>query len=502
TLRSTGNIIVRGKLVMRPATKKTVHKVIFAGVNERRFRGGTMNPVASDVGLWVMGKGVLNIAGAPKTAWTRTVGGVSAGATEIRLEVNPDGWRVGDVIAIAPTRKPSAKEAGAEDHTSFDVAVVRALDGDTITLEEPTRFDHPAVNVGGKVFTPEILNLTRNVRIQGTKKGRSHVFIRSSRPQTIKYAALSHMGPRKKGEKILGRWPLHFHHCHGRSRGSLIEGVVMRAAGSHAFVAHESNGVVFRDDIAYDCQESPFWWDDKTLSFDTVYDRCVAAKTDNFGFALFKGKGNIVADCVAVGVVPVDHTSNASGYRWPSAKNEGLWTSENCVSHNNARHGVFFWSNSEIEHHVQGFDCYHNGRSGTLHGAYKNGSRYTDCTFTGGEFPVRFKASSKLDRRQEWVRCTFDGAGGAYAGWIENRLVPGGQPVLVQDCTFVGKVLVDAKNTVPITYDFVRCGLEPNDFDVVMMARESLIRVQRADGTAFQIDHTGLPIPIPPFAPA
>lgn len=68
-------------------------------------------------------------------------------------------------------------------------------------------------------------------------------------------------------------------------------------------------------------------------------------------------------------------------------------------------------------------------------------------------------------------------------------------PTLYRDCGFElqaqNKVLVDEGTLEPGHYDFVNCGLEPSDFDISVMRPGSLIRVQRANGTAYQIDHTG-----------
>lgn len=59
------------------------------------------------------------------------------------------------------------------------------------------------------------MNLTCNVRIEGTEGHRAHVFIHSSQPQSIRYAQLRYMGPRQADggytSLVLGRYGLHFH---------------------------------------------------------------------------------------------------------------------------------------------------------------------------------------------------------------------------------------------------------------------------------------------------
>jgi hypothetical protein len=68
-----------------------------------------MAVLGSDVGLWVMGNGVLDIAGTPKLAWTRSAKAVAKGATTISLAQAPAGWQVGDEVALTPTLPPTAK---------------------------------------------------------------------------------------------------------------------------------------------------------------------------------------------------------------------------------------------------------------------------------------------------------------------------------------------------------------------------------------------------------
>src|SRR5262249_11063683 len=69
-LASTANVIVLGSLTMIPSDASLTHRLDFVNVDDGAFVGGGMDPIASDVGLWVMGDGVLNLHGAAKTSWT------------------------------------------------------------------------------------------------------------------------------------------------------------------------------------------------------------------------------------------------------------------------------------------------------------------------------------------------------------------------------------------------------------------------------------------------
>lgn len=125
----------------------------------------------------------------------------------------------------------------------------------------------------------EVLNLTRSVRIEGTSEGRSHVIIISSAPQTIRYVALRFMGPRQVAPdgsltSVIGRYPIHFHHSHDGSRGSVVEGSAVRDSGNRAFVPHLSHGVAFRGNVAYNLTGVAYWWDQgpDNASHDTIWE--------------------------------------------------------------------------------------------------------------------------------------------------------------------------------------------------------------------------------------
>ena len=399
-LHSTGNVVVKGRLIMRPATAEVDHLLVFEGVDEGRMVGGGMDVVKADVGLWVMGAGTLDLAGTGRRAWTRLTGAVAAGTTRLTLKDAPTGWRPGDELLVAPTLAPDQ----ADNWTAYSAAKVRSVSGRNVTLDQPTSFAHPAVDVvtdagAGRVQTAEVLNLTRNVRIEGTPGHRSHVFVRSSSPQKLKGVAIRHVGPRKKAEEftelVLGRYGLHLHMCGDGSRGSEVEGVVIRDAGNHTFVPHLSNGIAFRDCISHNTFEDAFWWDGApdtrtpgSPSHDILYERCVASLVQYdppfrgftlTGFSLGRGNGNVIRDSVAVGI---QGDTNAAGFQWPEG-GEGIWEFERNIAHNNANHGIFTWQNTGKLHVITSFTAYHNAGAGISHGAYNNRYTYRDSTLFG-----------------------------------------------------------------------------------------------------------------------
>ncbi|MFD0350204.1 hypothetical protein ACFQ0M_37605 [Kitasatospora aburaviensis] len=195
-----------------------------------------------------------------------------------------------------------------------------------------------------------MLNLTRSVRVEGSAKGRAHVHLTSSRRADVRHTALRWVGPRTdtseswKGPDgtapvtapVLGRYGLHFHMLGDATRGTVVEGVVVRDAGNHAYVPHASHGITFRSCISHDTWEDAYWWDGpldtrtpQQPSDDIVYESCVASRTvlepnprayRLTGFNLGAGTGGKALDCVAVGV---QGANGASGFEWPE-NSEGL----------------------------------------------------------------------------------------------------------------------------------------------------------------------------------
>ena len=489
TLSSRGNVVVKGRLVMRPRNSRIKHRLVFRDVREGAFVGGGNDVLSSDVGLWVMGKGRLNIRGAKKKAWTRVVGDVASGTMTITLKTDPAGWRRGDSLVIVPTGSGS----DPDHYLRFDEAQVKAIAGRRITLSAPVSFAHPAVQGENRTLSAEVLNLTRNVMIQGTENGRAHIFIRSRRPQSIRNCAIRYMGPRKDGEKILGRWVVHFHHSGNGSRGSVVKGVVVRDAGSHAFVPHVSHNITFRDCIAYNNFETGFWWDPEVSDTTNgiLWDHCVSALIKGedgsvtrhrlSGFLLRSGNNNECRNCVAVGVQGSD---KSAGFAWPQPTS-GVWTFKNGVAHNNKILGVFAWENDEDPHTINGLTAYRNGAAAVEHGAYVNAFRYKGLDLIENGFNLH--ARSKPNR-QDGIALTLSNStvkNAAVGLLITGSVLKGPAPAIIEDWSFKGcpvpvEVLHKGKN--PGEYNFNRCTvdgapLNKSHFTFTEVVPESIFRI-------------------------
>ncbi|MFE6867106.1 hypothetical protein ACFVFS_11140 [Kitasatospora sp. NPDC057692] len=460
TLAAAGNVEIRGALALAPDGGH-VHTLRFPGVDEKRFQGDGMKVVDTDVGLWVTGAGHLRLDGAAKTAWVRAERELKAGDTVVNLAAPPAGWLPGDELAVTPTGPPDQEGFAAR----YDLVTIRSVSGAAVTLEAPLRHAHPRVAAGGGVTVgAEVLNLTRSVRVEGSAKGRTHVHLTSSRRADVRHTALRWVGPRAdtketwKGpdgaapvtEPVLGRYGLHFHRLGDAARGTVVEGVVVRDAGSHAYVPHASHGITFRSCISHETWEDAYWWDGpldtrtpQQPSDDIVYESCVASRTllepnprayRLTGFNLGAGTGGKALDCVAVGV---QGANGASGFEWPE-NSEGVWTFQRCLAHNNLQDGIFVWLNAKHHHVVTEFAAYHNGGWGIEHGAYLNDFDYTASVLYGNAGGGVALHSLGRDKGTVFDGLLIDAAGRSDFAVSTARHELAGESVTFGRCRFTG----------------------------------------------------------------
>lgn len=472
TLELAGNLIVRpgGGLRMLPSSAAVTHRLRWPVVDESRYVGGGMEPLDTDVGLWAVGRCSLDVRGTPKTEWRRAVGSVGIGATAIQLDGDVVGWLPGDDLAVAPT----APVTTANWYDLYDYPKVASVEGRLVHLDRPIGRGHPAVATRtGRLLGAEVLNLTRNVIIEGTPTGRAHVAVvpevlpdgshsHDDGPVSMSHFVVRHMGPRQPtGEQnftagVLGRYPLHFHHRGDGSRGTVIEGAVVRDSGSHGFVPHLSHGIRHVRCIAHNTIDDPMWWDPRQPgqqvqdpSNGTEWVGCVVSRVTvipNFrgsrlgGFNLGEGVGNVCRGTVAVGV---QGNVQASGHLWPEGA-FAVWDFADNVEHNCKRDGIFTWQNTGNEHMVVGTVAYNNGNCGVEHGAYGNPYKYRDGEVYGsGRAPLLIHSHSSGPYvpgsdvgLQVWERYLLDADGMPHAVEITKHTGLGDGPTVLRDCVF------------------------------------------------------------------
>lgn len=483
TLTSSGNVVVHGALRMRPDDASIHHVLSFVGVDEASFVGGHVEePPASDVGLWVLHAGVLDLFGTPKTAWTNLAGEAAAGDSTITVD-DATAWLVGDEIVVTPTEAPTD-----EHHwRHHDRRVVTAVAGNQVSLDQPLEHPHPAVTVrDGVTHRAEVLNLGRNVRIEGAPEAKAHVIVLHGQvPHQLGWVGLRHLGP----NGVLGRYALHFHMCDDGTRGSTLDGLVVADSGNHAFVVHLSNGVALQDCVVHDNVDEAYWWDLGTQeapgsipSHDVVYEHCVASYVKTgvdphtcSGFLMGAGQNNVARNCVAVGVEGTAKSS--AGFRWsPHSRDENLWAFEDNLSHNNRYSGLYYWQNNVGRTIVDRFTVYHS-RMGVFAGSYTNRVSYRDnilyaCNEAGlivSATPGDGSANNPADETITYEGMYVDQAGlTEFAVEITKHVLSHDRPTVVSDGTFRGgtkaQVAFPEGGENNQVYEFVNCSFDGNAF--------------------------------------
>jgi hypothetical protein len=534
TLTSTGSVVVEGRLVMRP--DRVRHELLFADVVESNFRGGMDGTPATDVGLWVQGTGVLDARGGARRAWSRLATPAAAGAVSLELTDSPDEWRPGDELVLVPT---GGRHGGGE---GYDSATVRAVEGRRVHLDRPLIRSHASTQVPGVgLLGGEVLNLTRDVVIRGTATGRAHVLVQSAGRQVLKGVRLDHLGPSAQvgaeaaaagaAVPVIGRYGLHLHHCGDAARGLSVEQVVVTRCGNHAFVAHESPGVTFRECIAHDTVLSQFWWDAQGVSDktdDVTYSHCVASLARSApgiasgtphlnrriaGFDLLRGDGNRALDCVAVGNAA---GLESAGFAWQEDA-EGVWETRGCSSHDNVEHGSFVWQNTHEPHVIESMAVFHNGGFGFVHGAYSNNYAYVRCASYDNALGavLRQANGAQSGPPQEWRDCVLDAAGRSEHVVLSGpHEFPPTSPVVFRRCTLRGGEVsalgqyqaADLRSWTAV--DLVDCDVQGLDVRATNTYEASRWRIQR-ESIAVELvpvaGHVGprgtlVERPIPPFA--
>ncbi len=454
-LQSAKNVVVQGTLKMIPVSFSVVQTLKFINVDESKFVGGGMDVLSTDIGLWVMGAGQLDLQGTKKSSWTNTITSVAKGAASFTVDDASD-WQIGDEVMIVPTDKAIPMNWNWDYFNNipvdpfsnqFERRKIKTIAGNTITLDRALDYAHNEVVADAtKKWLPEVANLTRNVIITGTDRGRAHIFIRSTNLQTLRYVEGLYLGPRKIQagnnnipQLITGRYGLHFHHCDDGSVGSVVAGCSFHDLGNRVYVPHVSNGITFRKNIAFNTLEEMFWWDVPEISHDIIYRynlmamglfNGIGAGLGKTGMMLGSGEGNKAVHNVAV-YVHNDNNTIGGAFNWDEA-NSSVWIFKNNLAHSNGL-GVGVTQATTKVNVISNFDSY-NCDQGIYHGGYINPFIYERGYHYNSKVDVHASARSYYSAFKD---ITFDGANLLdYPVFTEDGIFSSTLPNKFIECTF------------------------------------------------------------------
>jgi hypothetical protein len=236
--------------------------------------------------------------------WTKLGASVKKGEPTVSLAEAVTGWHVGDrVIITATTRQNKQLKTFHESLRSggqTEERIIRAIDGDKLTLDKPLEFDH----LGDGEYRGEVANLSRNVIVESAdpKGQRGHTMYHRGSAGAISYSEFRHLGK----EGVLGRYSLHFHLAGDTMRGSSVIGASIWDSGNRWLTIHGTNYLVVRDCVGYQSVGHGFFLEDGTEVFNG-FDRNLAVQA-------FIGKP------LPKQVIPFDKNDGA-GFWWANSHN-------------------------------------------------------------------------------------------------------------------------------------------------------------------------------------
>ncbi len=252
--------------------------------------------------------GRMDLHGAPLgQSWVKLGKTAHKSDDVVSLAEPVTGWRAGDRVIVTATQRQRRERGtlraglGRESMKTFtEERIIRAIDGNSLTLDRPLDLDH----LGEGNYRGEVANLSRNLVIESADpaKGRGHTMYHRGSAGSISHTEFRHLGK----EGILGKYSLHFHLAGDTMRGSSVIGASFWDSNNRWITIHGTNHLVVRDCIGYQSVGHGFFLEDGT-EVDNVFDRNLAVQA-------FTGKPLPNQN------LPFDNNGGA-GFWWANSRN-------------------------------------------------------------------------------------------------------------------------------------------------------------------------------------
>jgi len=411
-----GNLVVRGRLEYGRAGCRipaaVTAEIVLTGMQDDRYAGTpsppetadsgpndvAMEPLASDIGLWLIDRGVFTGAGALKKAWSFLHDGAGPGDAAFSVE-DATGWSEGDRIVLTP----SAQRSEPNHFEQFDEGALAGIDGTTFTLESAPAFAHAGCS--DCMRRAEALNLTRNVVVRSADdSAHAHIMVAQQALLQLDSVELRWLGPEWGREEDDSarcggperRAPIWFHQQDDASEQSFVRHASIWGGQRHFVMVERSHGVELTDIAGYDAFDTGYalFYDCVDCERDiaprgTVMREVLAAKLGvalreegclrighrHSGFSVSGGEGSGCERCVATGIGYVGGGADVSGFAWQEGGSGRPvdFVFNDSVAHNNANHGAFIWHNeAQAQPPYRNDAFWSNGGNGIHWGAYEN----------------------------------------------------------------------------------------------------------------------------------
>lgn len=266
-----GNLIVRQRGVLdygRPADRVSATASIRWFLDESRYVGGhTMEPLATDVGLWAVGDAQVWVHGQYRDTWSPLVATAWAGGTEIRVDPTyAQGWQVGDLVVLTPTTPPGGEGGYPREDERRRIAVV--LGPGYFRLDTALRYTHSVTRVPWtdawgdnwtEVLAGKVANLTSNITFEaGDPNHRPHIMFMGRAKHYVEDLAVIGFSPAPRDIGVerdalipFGRYAWHNHLQEDGSRGSYLRRTRLYDGVGDGLHLHQSWGIEVTDFVAY-----------------------------------------------------------------------------------------------------------------------------------------------------------------------------------------------------------------------------------------------------------
>jgi hypothetical protein len=231
-------IMLHGELEIGTETKPHTRKATITFTDN--VKGEDVMAGMGDRGIMISG-GTLNLHGNTTHTWTKLAKTAKAGATTIQV-LDASGWRAGDEIVLASTDF---------DPRQAERRTIKAIRGNTITLDQPLAYMHFGKITFGVDERGEVGLLTRNIKIQASADAEQsyfggHIMAMPSSKMYVSGVELRRMGQ----HLVLARYPIHWHLV-GDATGQYIKNAAIHDTYSRCVTVHGTHNLRIENNVAY-----------------------------------------------------------------------------------------------------------------------------------------------------------------------------------------------------------------------------------------------------------
>jgi cell migration-inducing and hyaluronan-binding protein len=246
---STEWIMLHGELEIgtpeRPHTRKATITLT------DNVKGEDVMAGMGDRGIMISG-GTLRLHGERTNAWTKLAKTAEAGATRIEV-LDASQWRVGDEIVLASTDF---------DPRQAERRTIRAISGNTITLDRPLAYMHFGKVTFGVDERGEVGLLTRNIVIQASEDAERSYFGGHIMAMPSSRMYVSGVELRRMGQHLtLARYPIHWHLV-GDASGQYIRNSAIHDTFNRCVTVHGTNHLRVENNVTYNTVGHCFFIED------------------------------------------------------------------------------------------------------------------------------------------------------------------------------------------------------------------------------------------------